>query len=70
MRAYKLVVFESDAACGVSFDFEAETDRDAVHLGEAAAAGQGGALWGDGRLLLRLEKLGVDRPGWALADAD
>lgn len=58
MRQYRLTLFE--AARGVSFDFEAESDRDAVELSNAAAAGQGGSLWREGRLLLSLEKLGVE----------
>jgi hypothetical protein len=63
MRQYRLTVF--DAACSVSFEFEAESDRDAVRLGNAAAAGQGGVLWRDGRLLLRLGKLRVEAAGGA-----
>jgi hypothetical protein len=61
MRQYRLTVFEEPRS--VSFDFEAESDCDAVRLGEAAAAGEGGALWREGRLLLRLEKLGVEALG-------
>ncbi len=62
MRQYRLTVFE--AARSVSFEFEAESDRDAVRLGSAAAAGEGGVLQREGRLLLRLEKLGVEAAGW------
>jgi len=70
MRAYRLSLMEERAAPGVSFDFEAETDRDAVRLGAEAAAGEGGSLWREGRLLLRLEKFGVDQatPAWSEAD--
>jgi hypothetical protein len=71
MREYRLTVFEPSAARNVSFDFEAETDCDAVRLGSAAAAGQGGFLWREGRLLLALEKLWVDQPTsghWTGAD--
>lgn len=60
MGAYRLVVFESAAGRDVSFEFEAETDRDAVRVGNAAAAGESGALWRDGRLLLKLERVNVD----------
>lgn len=62
MQAYRLVVFESRAARDVSFDFEAESDRDAVQVGAAAAGGERGALWRDGRLLLKVEKLSLDQP--------
>jgi hypothetical protein len=70
MRAYRLSLLEERAIPGVSFDFEAETDRDAVRLGAEAAAGQGGLLWREGRLLLRLERFGVDHatPAWSGAD--
>lgn len=66
MQAYRLSLLEEPA----SFEFEAETDRDAVRLGLEAAAGQGGLLWREGRLLLRLEKFGVDQatPAWSEAD--
>ena len=37
MREYRLSLFEERAAPGVCFDFEAETDRDAVRLGAEAA---------------------------------
>ena len=73
MREYRLTVFDATAACEVSFAFEAETDCDAVRLGNAAAAGQAGALWRDGRLLLNLERMSADRlhsPGWVGADPD
>lgn len=62
MRQYRLTLFEAPRS--VSFDFEAESDRDAVRLGDAAAAGQGGVLWQGERLLLRLEKLGVEACAW------
>ena len=62
MGAYRLVVFESAAARDVSYEFEAETDRDAVRVGKAAAAGESGALWRDGRLLLKLERADADQP--------
>lgn len=62
MGAYRLVVFESTAARDVAYEFEAETDRDAVRVGKAAAAGERGALWRDGRLLLKLERADVDQP--------
>lgn len=69
MRQYRLTLFE--AARSISFDFEAESDRDAVHLGSAAAAGQRGVLRQGEHLLLRLEKLGVEAggawPDWAQA---
>lgn len=61
MRQYRLTLFEP--ACSVSFDFEAESDRDAVQLGSAAAAGEGGLLWQGERLLLKLEKP-VEPAGW------
>jgi hypothetical protein len=57
MRQYRLTVFEP--ARSVDFDFEAESDRDAVQLTSAAAAGHDVALWRDGRLLLRLQPLGL-----------
>ncbi len=65
MRAYRLVIFAAQGAGDVSFEFEAQTDCDAVRTGAAAAAGEGGALWRDGDLLLKLERLGVDQPAWA-----
>ena len=80
MHSYRLTVFDSTAGCEVSFTFEAESDRDAVRLSNAAAAGQAGALRRDGRLLLNLERTGSDQlpsacwsgsepdhaaPGWA-----
>ncbi|HKR89260.1 MAG TPA: hypothetical protein VJS38_13910 [Phenylobacterium sp.] len=70
MQAYRLSLLQEPATAGVSFEFEAETDRDAVRLGAEAAAGLGGLLWREGRLLLRLEKFGVDQatPAWSEAD--
>lgn len=70
MRQYRLTVVE--AARSVSLDFEAESDRDAVRLTSAAAGGRGGALWREGRLLLRLEEHGVNAggpPDWRSAAA-
>jgi hypothetical protein len=63
MRRYRLTVYEPAAA--VSLDFEAETDRDAVQLTSAAAAGQAGALWREGRLLLSLERPELAAGPWA-----
>jgi hypothetical protein len=61
MREYRLTVFEAGAEREVSFVFEAQSDRDAVRLGAEAAAGEGGVLRRDGRLLLRLERLGLEQ---------
>lgn len=71
MREYRLTVFDKGASRDVVFDFQAETDRDAVRLGAEAAAGQAGVLWREGALLLSLERLGVEQicPGdWIAAD--
>jgi len=57
MLDYRLTVFDA-ASRAVTFDFEAPCDRDAVRLCSLAAGGQEGALWRDGRLLLRLEGFG------------
>jgi hypothetical protein len=70
MRAYRLSLSEESAPRGVYFEFEAETDRDAVRLGAEAAAGQSGSLWQEGRLLLRLEKFGVDQATSAWSGSD
>jgi hypothetical protein len=61
MREYRLTVFDAASARDVSFEFEAETDRDAVRLGAEAAAGQRGVLWREGRLLLSLERFWLDQ---------
>ena len=71
MREYRLTVFDKGASHDVVFDFQAETDRDAVRLGAEAAAGQAGELWREGALLLSLERLGVELAApahWAAAD--
>lgn len=70
MREYRLSLIGARTQPGVIFDFEAETDRDAVRLGAEAAAGEGGLLWREGRLLLRLERCGLDQatPAWSEAD--
>lgn len=71
MRDYRLTVFETGAASDVVFDFQAETDRDAVRLGAEAAAGEAGVLWREGRLLLSLERFGLEQAAaanWASAD--
>lgn len=70
MRAYRLSLLAEGAPRGVNFDFEAETDRDAVRLGAEAAAGRGGSLWREGRLILRLEKFGVDQATSAWSGVD
>lgn len=71
MRDYRLDVIETGSARTVVFDFQAQTDRDAVRLGAEAAAGQAGVLWRDGRVLLSLERFGVEQAcpaHWTSAD--
>jgi hypothetical protein len=73
MLSYRLTVFDAAARCEASLAFEAESDRDAVRLSNAAAAGHAGALWRDGRLLLNLERIEADQlPSacWAESEPD